>query len=101
MLLFSIFSSKLKSQEEIKLYPNGTKTSNGIIEKEAKDDKSFVTNVTDARMYAYLAPKEIANGTAVLICPGGGYRGISVENEGSNVALWLNKLGVSAFVLYY
>lgn len=101
MALFSIFSSNVKSQEEIKLYPKGATSSNGIIDKEAKDDKSFVTNITEARMYAYFAPKELACGTAVLICPGGGYRGISVENEGSNVALWLNKLGVTAFVLYY
>ena len=101
MALFSMFSSNVKSQEEIKLYPKGATSSNGIIDKEAKDDKSFVTNITEARMYAYFAPKELANGTAVLICPGGGYRGISVENEGSNVALWLNKLGVTAFVLYY
>lgn len=101
MVLFSVFSSNVKSQEEIKLYPKGAKSTNGIIEKEVKDDKSFVTNITEARMYAYFAPKELASGTAVLICPGGGYRGISVENEGSNVALWLNKLGVTAFVLYY
>jgi acetyl esterase/lipase len=99
--LFSIFCSNVKSQEEIKLYPKGPTDSNGIVEEEAKDDKSFVTNITEARMYAYPAPKELANGTAVLICPGGGYRGVSIENEGSNVALWLNKLGVSAFVLYY
>lgn len=101
MAFISVFSSNLRSQEEIKLYPKGPKTNNGIVEKEAKDNKSFVTYITEPRMYAYMAPKEIATGTAVLICPGGGYWGVSVENEGSNVALWLNKLGVSAFVLYY
>jgi acetyl esterase/lipase len=101
MVFFSIFSSNLKSQEEIKLYKSAPKSSNGIVDKEAKDANAFVTNITEPRMYAYIAPQESATGSAVLICPGGGYRGVSVENEGSNVALWLNKLGVSAFVLYY
>jgi acetyl esterase/lipase len=52
-------------------------------------------------MVAFLAEKEKANGTAVLICPGGGYSGISQIKEGSEIAKWFNDLGVSAFVLYY
>jgi acetyl esterase/lipase len=45
--------------------------------------------------------KEKASGTAVLICPGGGYSGVSMIKEGSEIAKWFNELGVSAFVLYY
>jgi acetyl esterase/lipase len=52
-------------------------------------------------MYFYAAPKEINTRTAILICPGGGYSGVSIINEGLNVAKWLNEIGVSAFVLYY
>lgn len=102
-LIFAIIvlCGNLKAQEEIKLYNNGPKESNGITDPEAKDSKSFVTNITDARMYAYIVPKEQATGAAVVICPGGGYSGISVEKEGSNIAKWFNELGVSAFVLYY
>ena len=40
-------------------------------------------------------------GTAVIIAPGGAYRGLSMENEGRQEAYWLNALGVSAFVLKY
>ena len=94
-------SSNLKAQEEIKLYKNGPKESNEITNPEAKDQRSFVTNITDARMYAYIVPKEKATGSAVVICPGGGYSGISEEKEGSTIAKWFNELGVSAFVLYY
>ncbi|MBK7214181.1 MAG: alpha/beta hydrolase [Bacteroidales bacterium] len=89
------------AQIEIKLYNNGAEENNGIIEKEELHGTSWVTNVTEARMYAYFAPKDINTGTAVLICPGGGYGGLAVEHEGSMVASWLNSIGISAFVLYY
>ncbi|MDP4239321.1 MAG: alpha/beta hydrolase [Bacteroidota bacterium] len=91
----------LTAQEEIKLYRTSPEEINGILGTESRDKDDFVTNITDARMYAYLAPKETATGAAVLICPGGGYYGISVEKEGYEIARWFNKLGVSAFVLYY
>jgi acetyl esterase/lipase len=42
-----------------------------------------------------------AGGTAVVVCPGGGYVRLSMQNEGRNVAAWLNSIGVSAFVLKY
>ena len=96
-----ILNNTLQAQEEIKLYKNGPAEMSGITEKEANYDNSWVTNVTEARMYAYIVPKEKASGAAVLICPGGGYGGLAVEHEGSQFAAWLNSLGVSAFVLYY
>jgi acetyl esterase/lipase len=48
----------------------------------------------------YLAPADRATGAAVVICPGGGYGGLS-EHEAGPIAEWLNSLGVSAFVLRY
>lgn len=42
-----------------------------------------------------------ANGTAVLVLPGGGYSHLSIEKEGNKVARWLNELGITAFVLKY
>ncbi len=39
--------------------------------------------------------------TAVIVCPGGGYRNLAMVKEGSDVAVWLNHLGISAFVLKY
>lgn len=89
------------AQQEIKLYPNGAKESNRLQNPESFRDKEFIVDISDARMYAYPADKEIANGTAVLICPGGGYSGVSQIKEGSEFAEWFNKMGVSAFVLYY
>ena len=42
-----------------------------------------------------------ANGTAVIICPGGGYVDLSMTNEGTDEAHWLNGHGIAAFVLKY
>jgi len=49
----------------------------------------------------YLAPKELASGAAVIVLPGGGYSRLSDVKEGSDVAKWLNSLGITAFVLKY
>ena len=49
----------------------------------------------------FLAPKEIATSAAIVVLPGGGYSHLSEIKEGSDVAKWLNSLGISAFVLKY
>ncbi len=49
----------------------------------------------------YLAPKETATGATIIVFPGGGYSHLSEIKEGSDVAKWLNSLGISAFVLKY
>ncbi len=49
----------------------------------------------------YLVKPPAANGCAVVVCPGGGYRYEAVRHEGYEIAEWLNSLGVSAFVLNY
>jgi len=59
------------------------------------------TDADKPSMTCYLPPGDKANGTAVLVCPGGGYRKLSMDHEGKQVAEWLNSLGVTAFVLRY
>lgn len=58
-----------------------------------------VKNVRLPTMDAYLADNP--NGTGVLILPGGGFRYVVPNLEGSEAAEWLNRHGVSAFVLRY
>lgn len=53
------------------------------------------------KLTLYPAPAERANGAAAVVCPGGGYRRLASDHEGKQVALWLNSLGVGAFVLQY
>jgi len=50
---------------------------------------------------AYPVPAGRGTGTAVIVCPGGGYQGLSMDKEGDQIARWLNSLGVTSFVLKY
>lgn len=61
----------------------------------------FARNVTVATLTPFLPPKSKANGTAVIVAPGGGFRTLSMQNEGWDVAKALAKKGVAAFVLKY
>lgn len=61
----------------------------------------FARNVSVATLTPFLPPKSKATGTAVIVAPGGGFRTLSMENEGWNVAKALAKKGVAAFVLKY
>jgi acetyl esterase/lipase len=53
------------------------------------------------KLIIYQAPKEKANGTAMVVCPGGGYGGLAIGHEGHEIAQWLNTLGISAFICDY
>jgi acetyl esterase/lipase len=48
-----------------------------------------------------LAAEDKANGTAFVVCPGGGYGHLAVDHEGKQIAAWLNENGIHAFVLKY
>lgn len=58
-----------------------------------------VSSVSAPALGHYPAPAGRATGTAVIVCPGGGYNCLAMEHEGVTVAQWLNSLGVDAFVL--
>lgn len=60
-----------------------------------------VTNVSIPTMEVFRPSAEDANGTAVIIAPGGGLYALSINSEGNDVAKWLNKKGITAFVLKY
>ena len=61
----------------------------------------FVRNVSRATLTPFLPERSKANGAAVIIAPGGGFRILSMGNEGWEVAQALNARGVAAFVLKY
>lgn len=67
--------------------------------EEAKD--YWVKNINNPSLTIFFPPKEIANGTAVLICPGGGFRLLVFKAEGIDPAKYLNKLGITAIILKY
>ena len=53
------------------------------------------------QLTAHLPPSGSACGTGVIVCPGGGYRTLAADHEGLQVAQWLNRRGIAAFVLRY
>jgi len=61
----------------------------------------FARNVTVATLTPFLPDPAKASGAAVVVAPGGGFRTLSMENEGWNVARALAEKGVAAFVLKY
>ena len=60
-----------------------------------------VRNVTQPTLTAFLPPPSRATGTAVVICPGGGFQVLAIDHEGIEVASWLTSRGIAAFVLKY
>src|SRR4051794_20934406 len=71
------------------LWPEGAP---GALGKEPPD----MTSIT-----IYPAPAEIATGTTIVVCPGGGYGALAMDHEGHQIGQWLNKNGISAVVLKY
>jgi acetyl esterase/lipase len=67
--------------------------------EEAKD--YWVKNIHNPTITVFFPPAGTANGTAVLICPGGGHRLLVFTAEGVDPAKYLNKLGITAIILKY
>ena len=60
-----------------------------------------VFNVVNPTLTVFQPEASKVNGTAVIICPGGAFFGLSIDSEGFDVARWLNEKGVTCFVLKY
>ena len=58
-------------------------------------------NVSDPELHLFLPPIHRRNGTSVLVCPGGGFSILAWDLEGTEVATWLNSIGITACVLKY
>ena len=92
----------LRAEEHkvIEIWPEGVPGLRADATPE-KITKTSASNVHHPYFVAFPAAADKAVGTAVIVCPGGGYRNLSIENEGSLIAERLNAAGVSAFVLHY
>ncbi|MDH3698575.1 MAG: alpha/beta hydrolase [Flavobacteriaceae bacterium] len=64
-------------------------------------ETQVVTNTSIPTLQIFKPDPQIANGTSVIIAPGGGLYAHSIEKEGTDVANWLNQKGITAFVLKY
>lgn len=60
-----------------------------------------LANVATPEAHVYLPEQEKRSGSTVIVCPGGGYSILAWDLEGTEVAEWLNSIGVTAVVLKY
>ena len=85
----------------LELRPEEARRKSAYVGSEFTRADGFVTNVSRPTLTWWAPSASLANGTGVIICPGGGYEFLAVEHEGAALAQWLNALGVAAFVLKY
>lgn len=104
IFLLSFNTLFVMSQTIIPLYPDKIPNS-----KPSKNEESSetiggilrISKVSVPTLSIYLPAKEKATGTAVIICPGGGYSILAAGHEGVDVAKKFNEMGIAAFVLKY
>ncbi|SRR5258708_6464240 len=91
----------------IALWPEGAPRSGDWFQREQETylpppyDVKIVRNIAQPILTAYLPDLSLATGSAVIVCPGGGFHFLSIDTEGTEVARWLCARGVAAFVLQY
>jgi acetyl esterase/lipase len=104
------FAAVAAAQEVIPLYPGSGTGPGSSPAAESYPEKQYfskiwntdvVTNVTKPTLTVFLPAPGTANGTAIVICPGGGFMALSIASEGTDVAKYLVARGVTAFVLKY
>jgi acetyl esterase/lipase len=95
------------AQQELPLYGNQPiPNSRTVPDRESVDSSGSPVRysyslVSHPTLTVYLPPAGKANGTAVVICPGGGYLHLAWTHEGTDVARMLNEMGITAFLLKY
>ena len=93
------------TQQAVPVWPEGKiplKTSDAPEKVDpSKTDIVLVTDVNVPTFTVFPAEKKDAPAPAVLVCPGGGYSVLAWDLEGTEIADWLNKQGITAFVLKY
>ena len=111
-LLFSLccvlfIGQSLLSQKIVRLYEGKAPGSEDwnykeILTKSPWAGNGFmIRNVVDPALEVFMPEKSVSTGTAVIVCPGGGNVWLSYSSEGTEVAEWLTKKGITAFVLKY
>jgi len=107
--IVALLSSTSMAQEvgehepELRLYRKGTIESLGVPESRAKGPAgdALIFNVSDPSLEVFRPAPGRANGTAVIIAPGGGFVALGIDSEGTAVARRLAQIGVTAIVLKY
>jgi acetyl esterase/lipase len=102
-----LLTSAAQSQEALPLYPGEIPNSIVAKDEESLRDKSpndrydFIQNISRPTIYPFPLSTPKTPRAAIVILPGGSYRGVSIVKEGFDVAKQLNEYGVAAFVVKY
>ena len=105
-LLLCLHTALFAQNEIISLYQGKVPGSENWNWSEVENTKNdwgirIVYNVANPTLTVFKPEEGKANGTSVIIAPGGAFRALSIDNEGYDVAKWLVKKGVTCFVLKY
>lgn len=91
-----LYNGKVPNSKEIV----GIKDS--ILGNQTGNNKNrFIIRVANPELIVFLPEKSKATGVGVIICPGGAYLGLSIDNEGYDIAKKLNEKGIAGFILKY
>ncbi len=105
LLAYCGLASMSRAQEMIiPLYPEGIPCANELemeIVERYNGAGRLVRKVHQPEIQVFTPAPSIKNGSAVIICPGGGYTILAWDKEGVKIAEWFNSIGVTAFVLKY
>lgn len=100
LLTWSLAAAARLSGAELPLWPEGVPNAQSNLGAETLEDGRLGrVSVPTLNWRTPLAATR--NGTAVIICPGGGYGSLSIDHEGTRYADWFARLGVTTFVLKY
>lgn len=99
--LLARHASAQDSLQVISLWKNGAPGFEKLKNEPEQAKDWWVRNINNPSITVYPASPALANGTAVIICPGGGFLNIVYNAEGRDAALFLNAFGITAFVLKY
>ena len=95
------------AQQELPLYgslpiPNSRPGADRkTVDSSGQPVRYSFSKVSHPTLTVYLPSAGKGNGVAVIVCPGGGYTHLAMTHEGTDVAKWLNGLGITAFLLQY
>lgn len=102
VVLAAVLGQTPQAPQVITLFPKGAPGSEARMkEAETKPNPWSIGNIHNPTLTVFEPKPEVKNGTAVIICPGGGFRELVYGEEGVKPAEFLAKLGVTAFVLKY